>query len=108
MRCYTLDNETTTNQDITKQLQQLLTEVQHNGNREQSKEAPIKRERVHKIDVLNLPPRKEVHSKIKLRTRIRFGKATVRLLVVIIILIALTISAYVYWGNDLKGLVDQF
>ncbi|HLS60377.1 MAG TPA: hypothetical protein VK044_04535 [Virgibacillus sp.] len=103
-----MDNETTTNQDLDKQLENLLNEVQHHGKGQEPKEAPIRRERVQKLDVLNLPPRKEVHSKTKLRTRIKFGTATVRLFVVLIILIALIIGVYTYWGNDLSGIMNQF
>src|SRR5690625_8023912 len=110
MRCYTLDNETTTNQDITNQLEKLLNEVQHHGSEQEQepKEDLVRQERVQKIDVLNLPPRKEVHSKTKLRTRIKFGKETGRLFVVLLILIVLITGVYAYWGNGLKEILNQF
>ncbi|ASK63315.1 hypothetical protein CFK37_14700 [Virgibacillus phasianinus] len=53
------------------------------------------------IDILNLPPRKEVHGNRKNHTRIKISKPFVRFSVVIILLILVFLVVYYFWQEEL-------
>ncbi|ASN05486.1 hypothetical protein [Virgibacillus necropolis] len=58
-------------------------------------------ESVRKIDILNLPPRREVHGSNKKRARMKISRPFARFSVVILIIFAIIVSAYYVWGNEL-------
>lgn len=89
------------------QLQNLINELQHNETDDKPSNKPFSgAEHVRKVDVLNLPPRKEVHQK-KGWTKIKFRKPFVRLLVVLVLLIIVVFGTYYYWGNDILDIFKQ-
>ncbi|WP_404452875.1 hypothetical protein LG329_01780 [Virgibacillus necropolis] len=60
------------------------------------------------IDILNLPPRREVHGNKKKRTQIKVSRPFVRLSVVIIAIIAIILAIYYVWGEELIQLPIKF
>lgn len=59
------------------------------------------------IDILNLPPRKEVHDNKKRRTRLKVSRPFARLSIVIILLIVVTFAVYYLWSEELIQLSLQ-
>ncbi|WP_181348190.1 hypothetical protein [Thalassobacillus sp. CUG 92003] len=51
------------------------------------------------MDVLNLPPRSEVHTGKKTAMNVGAGVPLVRLLVIFIVLATIAVLAYMYWGE---------
>lgn len=83
MRCFWLANiEEEKNIDQAKELKQLFEEVESNQGYQRSK----KEDEQIKIDILNLPPRKEVHNQKQFFLRINFNRAFMRFLFVIFLL----------------------
>ncbi|WP_156289257.1 hypothetical protein [Oceanobacillus salinisoli] len=58
------------------------------------------------VDILNLPPRREVHTSNS-RTHIKMDKPLIRFLIVIFLLTAIIIGAYYNWGDSLFNLFNQ-
>lgn len=95
--------------DQVEQLRKILAEVEQpekdqtsETNNQQLKEGQNESISVTpKIDVLKLPPRKEVHGKDNERTRLRIGQPFLRFLIVILILIIIILGTYIYWGKEL-------
>src|SRR5690625_4764243 len=54
-----------------------------------------------KMDIMNLPPRKEIHSNHKKRIHVKLSRPLFRFLSVIIILLVIIYGAYFIWGNEL-------
>lgn len=95
--------------DQADELRQLFQEIedgqsteQHVGNKNSEQESEAKRD----IDILNLPPRKEIHSKDS-RTSLKLSGPLIRLLLVIFILIVGLAGAYYIWGNELWVLIQN-
>lgn len=85
-------------------LQKLIEEVHQNANIQH--EAPgestsEESNQIRKIDILNLPPRKKIHSNQKKRLHIKLSRPLFRLLSVIIILLVIIYGAFFIWGNEL-------
>lgn len=59
------------------------------------------------IDVLNLPPRKEVHSKNNKFAHIKISGPLVRLLVVLLLILAVLTGLYFVWGEELFNLFEN-
>lgn len=79
-------------------LQELISEVQQGGEGnpplEQRDRDPGDSEQRSKIDILDLPPRREVHSHKQGRTHVKFSRPLLRLLLVIIILLGIISGIY--------------
>lgn len=78
-------------------LRKLIDEVQQSESIQEKHESLLAEEsnQIRKIDILNLPPRKEIHSKQQKKLiRIKLSKPLLRLLMVMIILLAVIIGAY--------------
>ncbi|GAB3052689.1 hypothetical protein [Virgibacillus ainsalahensis] len=60
------------------------------------------------IDVLNLPPRKEIHSTKKKRTHFKINFPLVRFLVVIIILLCVITGVYFVWEDAFIQFINIF
>lgn len=56
------------------------------------------------VDILNLPPRKEVHSSGNKRTHVKISRPFIRLLIVIIVIIGILAGLYYVWGEELLNL----
>ncbi|NBJ70466.1 MULTISPECIES: hypothetical protein [Clostridia] len=52
-------------------------------------------------DILNLPPRKEVHRRKKQSTRLKIGHPLQRLLFIILLLVVIIVGAYFFIGEEL-------
>lgn len=87
--------------DQADELRRVFNEVENHENKE---EAAAREEM--EIDVLNLPPRKEVHAKSG-RTKLRVSRPFIRFaLIVAIVLLCLIAALYALDGN-LPALMEQ-
>lgn len=57
------------------------------------------------IDVLNLPPRRQVHDDQKAKIKWRVSLALIRLIVILLFVVMILTLSYKYWGESF--LVDQ-
>lgn len=80
--------------DQAKELRAIINELQENtddsstiSSREIQEEKVPEQDVDTEINVLNLPPRKEVHSQKKKRARIKFSKPFIRLVIVVVLII---------------------
>ncbi|UOQ42677.1 hypothetical protein MUN89_11910 [Halobacillus salinarum] len=71
--------------------------MQQTNQDEKQKEAPE-----YEMDVLNLPPRKEVHANKKAKTKWKLNFIFFRVLILIIILLVMIALSYRYWGGWLE------
>lgn len=86
-------------------LQELFEEVQQNQDSD-DKEF-IEKTSQPKIDVLNLPPRKEIHKDNKQRVKFKISTPLIRFILVITALIIILASSYYFWGDDLLSILNQ-
>ncbi|RDW22024.1 hypothetical protein [Oceanobacillus chungangensis] len=94
-----MKNETDIRKDQAEDLRYLVEEIEDNKEMENDtsailEEATEKRE----IDILNLPPRRDVHITNN-RTRLRISKPFFRITIVVIILILILIVSYYFIDN---------
>lgn len=101
-----MDNKSSNQENQEEALRFLLDEVQQGEKEEKNQVAAIDETEVQKreVDVLNLPPRKEVHSKNKQRTHIKMSKPLLRFLFVFILLLGVLIGVYFVWGELINGI----
>lgn len=107
---YSLSQETTKYKDQAEHLKKLFNEVQQSESKEVKKgKPPLNPEHSQdvKVDVLNLPPRKEVHGKSLDRARLKFRKPLLRFLTVITILVMIIIGAYFIWNEELISIIKD-
>ncbi|MBM7598334.1 Tfp pilus assembly protein PilN [Virgibacillus halotolerans] len=89
-----MDNKTKATED----LQQLLSEVKK--AEKEHKHTATEQHEFHdtdldrRIDVLDLPPRKEVHSKKNKRTQLKLSSPLTRFIFVIVVLLSVLILTY--------------
>ncbi len=82
-------------------LQQLFAEVTNQPiDNHENKEEEIDNDFIE-VDVLNLPPRSEVHKKAKQKLDIRLGSPFIRLLSVLILLMIVIILIYFIAGEQI-------
>lgn len=92
--------------DQADELRKLLIEVQQNDDLPTEQKSTTTEQANHReIDILNLPPRKEVHSGKK-RTKLKISKPFKRLLVVMILLILLLAGAIYIWGAEWLEIIN--
>ncbi len=91
-------------QEMKKDLLKLINEVQQ-GNTDEEGQKQDKTAKTagepdltEKIDILNLPPRKEVHTERKGKINLKISRPLVRLLFVIILLLLIVAGAYFLAG----------
>lgn len=82
--------------DSNNNLKQQLIEV----NRESNPPTP-------KIDVLNLPPRRDIHSNEKSRARLKIRLPFLRLVLVILFMIIVVSGAYIFFGEELMAIIKR-
>ncbi len=88
----TLDKQSDEKQDQSDGLQQIINEV--NDKTKHHEEQEQRDENVYEdIDVLNLPPRKEIHSQKKSILRVTFKRPFLRFLFVIILMTVIIVGA---------------
>lgn len=87
------------------ELKKLFQDVQqHEIDDHQMDEEQTTREALPKIDVLNLPPRKDVHRSHKSRVKLKFSKPFRRLMFVVLILIIMIIVVLYYSDTSFLSL----
>ncbi|HLR01425.1 MAG TPA: hypothetical protein VK111_01610 [Virgibacillus sp.] len=95
--------------DQEKELRELFSEVEksavHNHDTSEEKTSDITDE-TQKIDVLNLPPRREVHSNHSGRVKIKI-RPYIRLIIVIILMIILFAGGFYLWGEELFNMIGH-
>lgn len=86
--------------DQAEQLKNLVSELgEHENSIENREKSSVKSKELPKIDVLNLPPRKSVHTGKKNRTKLKFQRPFMRLLFVFFILIILVFVIIYFWQD---------
>lgn len=100
-----MENQDKNNQ--AKQLEYLLNELQMTSKEKEKSKKPFSgTERVRKVDILNLPPRKEIHQK-KGWIKPKFSRPLVRFLLVCTVLVLIFAGVYYYWGSDIFNIINQ-
>jgi len=91
------------NDDQATDLQKLIDEVQQSERIQKKQQVSLSQEsdQIRKMDILNLPPRKEIHRNHKQRIHVKLSRPLFRFLSVIIILLVIIYGAYFIWENDL-------
>lgn len=89
--------------DQANELRNLFEGVEKGNDEVDSTDNPHEMEKTREVDILNLPPRKEVHAH---RTQLQFKirRPLLRLLFVISILIIILIVAYYFLGNEILNI----
>lgn len=86
--------------DQATELRKLISEVETHDVKKTANEERD-RENDRPIDVLDLPPRKEVHSKNRSRMHLKLSNSILRLITVFIFVIAVIIGVIYLFENDL-------
>ena len=92
-----MDNEKEDNQAL--KLQQLFSEV--NNQELEEKETPKEEQDLIEIDVLNLPPRSEVHHKASVSFQMDLRSPLWRFLFVILLVVLVIGVVYYFFGNQI-------
>lgn len=98
--------------DQADQLKRIFAEVEQNQDqdtRDESLEDEIDMSNLlaPKIDILNLPPRKEFHSNYQSRARLKIHRPLMRLLLIALFLIIIFVGGYLFYGEDLITIVKK-
>ncbi|MFZ3577054.1 hypothetical protein [Virgibacillus sp. DJP39] len=110
--------------DQANELRKLINEVQDNKSSETPKEdnATVsgnltydlestsfeENENSRTADILNLPPRKEIHSNQNHSIKLKVSRPLLRISAVILTLVIVLLGVYYVWGNDLIKLPSRF
>lgn len=96
-------------EDQAEELRKLLNEVESIKDPEMNKS--IESEEVQleqrEVDILNLPPRKEVHGNKKQHTHIKISLPFRRFILIIFLLIIILIGVYYLFGGDIPQLMNN-
>lgn len=92
--------------DQANELRNLFEELEKGNVGENHTDNAHEMENTREVNVLNLPPRKEVHSH---PTRMHFAikRPLLRFLFVLLLLIIILIAAYYFWDNNLLNTVQM-
>ncbi|MFB4166352.1 hypothetical protein [Virgibacillus sp. JSM 102003] len=110
-----MSEETKERSDQADELRKLFNEVQEESvqpaqlDKGETGSSEIEQhvEHVREVDILNLPPRSEVHSASNKRTRVKLSGASLRLIIVVFIFLALLGGAYYLWGQELMEVIKN-
>ncbi|MFD1360584.1 hypothetical protein [Lentibacillus salinarum] len=103
-----MENRKTESNDQADELRNLLAEVDsgvEQDRQEEQKQQEADNITGRDVDILNLPPRREVHNQHHQRMTLKLSRATMRMLSVIVILLLLSGTAFYLWGNELWELI---
>ncbi|TQS74438.1 hypothetical protein DX933_10835 [Ornithinibacillus gellani] len=96
--------------DQADELRKLLDEVQQSANDEKESEQ-IKEETEptysREIDILNLPPRREVHGNNNSKARMTFNRPLFRLIIVLLLVIGFTAGLFYFYGDEILNILNQ-
>jgi hypothetical protein len=87
--------------DQAEELRRLVYDVQSNQEDNDDQHVKDFETEEREIDILNLPPRKEVHGIKQQRVRLKTSKSLKRFLLVIMILIIIVGSIYYFYNEEL-------
>ncbi|GAA0599696.1 hypothetical protein GCM10009001_15020 [Virgibacillus siamensis] len=99
-----MSHEPEKHEDNGTELKRLFDEVQSEASinkPSETDETPYPPKTERQIDVLNLPPRTEVHSGKKDHARIKINHAMLRFIFVIIILVLVLGGSFFLWGEEI-------
>lgn len=88
-------------------LQQLFDEINNRPIEKKERKENKKEEEYIEVDVLNLPPRKEVHTNPRTRLHFPFKKPIIRISIVCIFVIAILITLFFILGEQLLVYFSQ-
>jgi hypothetical protein len=94
------NNQNKEREDQAEELRRLVYDVEHDREEESIHTAGEEKE-TREIDILNLPPRKEVHGKKQNPVKLKTSTSFKRLLLVAVILIIVLWSIYFLYGDNL-------
>lgn len=105
-----MSNQTKEYKDQAEDLRSLFDEVQaasekHSLPDHDDKESAEMPER--EVDILNLPPRKEVHSVKQGRTHVKFSSALLRLIFVIVSIVLVIGGSFILFGDELVNIFNS-
>lgn len=94
--------------DQANELRQLLNEVEQGEQTNKENKGLVEEETASRreIDVLKLPPRKEIHTKNK-RAKLKVSKPFLRLLFITLFVIAILIGAFYLWEGELAAFLNE-
>ncbi|WP_053219365.1 hypothetical protein [Virgibacillus senegalensis] len=95
--------EEESSKDQASQLRDLVEEMDENTDSGEEMKDHFEQE---EVNVLNLPPRKEVHQSKKTRIKWKLSLPLIRLLVILFLLIVAVIASFQLWGDQLFNLDD--
>lgn len=93
--------------DQAAELRKLISEVDTHNDKMAPNEGENKEEH-QSIDILNLPPRKEVHNKKKSRIHIKMSRSILRLIVVLFLVAVVILGVMYLFKNNLLNLTLTF
>lgn len=96
--------------DQATELKRLVEEVQNKESERKPSEPKKSGQKIRQerdIDILNLPPRTDVHSSKKNRTRIKINSAMLRLIFVIIVIIFALGGSFYLWGEEILKMFNS-
>ncbi|WP_188453831.1 hypothetical protein [Virgibacillus oceani] len=96
-----MSNETKEIEDQAAELRKLVDEVQQKDVKDSEVNIGGIMDGEREVDILNLPPRKEVHSKKNTRTHLKMSRPFLRLVFVIVIILAVLFGIYYVWGDEI-------
>ncbi|SDQ53756.1 hypothetical protein SAMN05216232_2027 [Virgibacillus subterraneus] len=107
-----MSKETKEYTDQANELRKLFNEVQEESEQsvpvdDGEDEGSETEQEERDVDILNLPPRKEVHSTNNKRTRVKLSGASLRLVIVVVIFLAFLGGAYYLWGQELMEVITN-
>ncbi|MEC5422435.1 hypothetical protein QGM71_02880 [Virgibacillus sp. C22-A2] len=104
-----MSQKATERDDQAEELRKLLSEVQQGEKGRPSQQANLDDEVVYEreIDILELPPRKEVHGTKKKRTQIKLSRPLLRFLIVIILLLLVLTGVYYLWADEIITILSN-
>ncbi|HLR54059.1 MAG TPA: hypothetical protein VK078_04970 [Pseudogracilibacillus sp.] len=88
-------------QDQAEKLQQLFAEVNNQEQTDETKDASINDKEFIEVDVLQLPPRSEVHQTSKWKLHINFRSPWLRFTSVLVLLAVVLFCLYYFLGDYL-------
>ncbi|WP_164668737.1 hypothetical protein [Virgibacillus doumboii] len=107
-----MSNQTKDYEEHTDELRNLLDEVQGSSEKPLPEENDDKEETndtdEREVDILNLPPRKEVHNSDNGRVHFKFSGALLRLIFVIVIIVLVVGGSYILLGDELIEIYNSF
>ncbi|HLQ73733.1 MAG TPA: hypothetical protein VK125_05830 [Bacillota bacterium] len=90
-------------EDQASDLKQMFDEINQNERKDETVDSSKERER-NQIDILNLPPRKEVHSN-NTTFKITINRSLLRMVFVVIILVVLLV--FYLWEDEVLELLNN-